>query len=195
MTFPVVGLDCEWTPVRKKNQKADVALLQIATIDGSCFLFRTCLMDKISHSLAAFLDDPNILKVGVGISTDVTFLKDKFNELTIRSYFDLRHLARMCNIFSERESLSDLTKAILDFELQKDIILDCVWEQTILNESWVQYAALDALVGVRIFEKLLPLFHEQESDEPFNVISRIDLIKKYFINLGSPCYQFLNRNM
>ena len=120
-----------------------------------------CNLSKIFTFFQAFLDDPNILKVGVGISTDASNLKDKFNELTIRSCFDLRHLARMCNIFCEKESLSGLTKSLLDIELQKDIILDCVWEQKILKESWVQYAALDALVGVRIFEKLLPLFHEQ----------------------------------
>lgn len=52
MHFPVIGLDCEWTPVRRKNQKADVALLQIATIDGSCVLFRTCMMSEIPNSLA-----------------------------------------------------------------------------------------------------------------------------------------------
>lgn len=109
----------------------------------------------------ALLADRNVIKVGVGISTDAAFLKEKFNELVTQGCFDLRHLARMCNIYSEKESLGGLTKSLLDVELKKDIILDCVWENTNLKDSWIQYAALDALVGVRIFHKLLPLFHEQ----------------------------------
>jgi len=47
LSYPVIGLDCEWTPVRRKKQLPDVALLQIATRDGYCVLFRTCFMEEV----------------------------------------------------------------------------------------------------------------------------------------------------
>lgn len=45
-------MDCEWTATRIKNKKPNVALLQIATADGCCFLFRTCFMNEVPASLS-----------------------------------------------------------------------------------------------------------------------------------------------
>lgn len=45
-------MDCEWTATRIKNKKPDVALLQIATRDGYCVLFRTCFMNEVPASLS-----------------------------------------------------------------------------------------------------------------------------------------------
>lgn len=106
------------------------------------------------------LSDPCILKVGVGIFNDGEFLKHKYPELNIKGRFDIRYFSRFCNVFSKNESLKELTKALLPFELQKENILQYKWDDYLDNEM-VQYAALDALAGVLIFEKLLPLFHEQ----------------------------------
>lgn len=49
--FPVIGMDCEWTPVHRKKEKPDVALLQIATNDGFCILLRTCFMTELPHAM------------------------------------------------------------------------------------------------------------------------------------------------
>jgi ribonuclease D len=193
--FPVIGMDCEWTATRQKNQKPDVALLQIATKDGWCVLFRTCFMSKVPASLVKLLADPAVMKVGVGIYSDGKFLKQKFKNLEVKSLFDLRYFSRLCNVFSRNETLKELTKALLPFELQKENVLTFNWEREKLDDEMVQYAALDALAGILIFEKLLPLFHEQESEEPFHSTSRSELIKRYFTDRDSPCYQFLDTKL
>lgn len=195
ITFPVIGMDCEWTATRIKNKKPDVALLQIATRDGYCVLFRTCFMNEVPASLSKLLADPNIMKVGVGIYSDGKFLKQKYKNLQVKALFDLRYFTRLCNVFSKNESLKELTRTLLPFELQKENVLNFVWECHKLDEEMIHYAALDALAGVLIFEKLLPLFHEQESEEPFHVTPRSELIKRYFIYQDSPCYQFLDTKL
>lgn len=110
------------------------------------------------------------MKVGVGIYSDGKFLKQKFKNLEVKSLFDLRYFSRLCNVFSRNETLKELTKALLPFELQKENVLSFNWEREKLDEEMVQYAALDALAGILIFEKLLPLFHEQVNSEKFYVL-------------------------
>ncbi|XKL62466.1 hypothetical protein PGB90_002299 [Kerria lacca] len=192
--FPVIGMDCEWTPVHRKKEKPDVALLQIATNDGFCILLRTCFMTELPHAMLELLSDPCILKVGVGIFNDGEFLKHKYPELNIKGRFDIRYFSRFCNVFSKNESLKELTKALLPFELQKENILQYKWDDYLDNEM-VQYAALDALAGVLIFEKLLPLFHEQESEVPFHTISSSELIERYFFNRNSICNPFVDTKL
>lgn len=101
------------------------------------------------------------MKVGVGIYSDGKFLKQKYKNLQVKALFDLRYFTRLCNVFSKNESLKELTRTLLPFELQKENVLNFVWECHKLDEEMIHYAALDALAGVLIFEKLLPLFHEQ----------------------------------
>lgn len=183
-SYPVIGLDCEWTPCHRKKQKPDVALLQIATRDGFCVLFRTCFMKVVPSQLLVsnwgfactrkltdhsgsvllsfqkLLADRKVIKVGVGIFHDGLYLRDKFSQVRVNCRLDLRHLSRYCNIYSKKESLAALTAALLPFELQKKNVLSYKWEND-LSDEMVLYAALDALAAVLIFDKLLPLLHEQ----------------------------------
>lgn len=96
--------------------------------------------------------------MGVNIFYDGKFLRDKYPQMRVNSRFDLRHLSRYCKV--KKESLAALTKALLPFELEKKNILTYKWENA-LSDEMVKYAALDALAGVLIFDKLLSLFHTQ----------------------------------
>ena len=107
------------------------------------------------------MSDRKIIKVGVGIFNDGKVLHHKFQNCQVVGRLDIRYLSRSCNVFSKSESLKELTKSLLHFELDKDNVLFYNWNSYELDEETARYAALDALAGVKIFEKLLPLYHEQ----------------------------------
>lgn len=107
------------------------------------------------------MSDRNIVKVGVGIFHDGKVLQLKFPECEVVGRLDVRYLSRSCNIYSKGESLKELTKSLLHYELDKDNVLYYNWEMYELDDETARYAALDALAGVKIFERLLPLYHEQ----------------------------------
>ena len=69
----VVGFDTETRPrFEARSAKRKVALIQIATA-STCGLFRTSEMGfSVPPSLAALLEDEQVLKVGVGVAVGVS---------------------------------------------------------------------------------------------------------------------------
>lgn len=111
--------------------------------------------------LQNFLNDKSIIKTGVSVFYDGEILKSKYNSCRISGRLDIRYLTRQCNVYSKKETLKELTNSLLPYELDKGNVLRYCWNYHILDDETTQYAALDALAGVHIFEKLLPLYHEQ----------------------------------
>ncbi|XP_063688761.1 bifunctional 3'-5' exonuclease/ATP-dependent helicase WRN-like [Bolinopsis microptera] len=91
----VLGMDCEW------NDKSKIALIQVATVDD-VFLFRiTKFADKqIPTTLRDILENPDIIKVGVGIENDAKKLRDDY-KCNLKSWVDLRNLAVNTNAYAK----------------------------------------------------------------------------------------------
>ncbi|KAK3882734.1 hypothetical protein Pcinc_012907 [Petrolisthes cinctipes] len=149
-----VGLDCEW--VQAGRQRRAVAILQLASFSGTCVLVRLPnLAPNFPPSLAEFLEDESILKVGVGSIEDSNYLTSDYG-LKVRGCVDLRHLAQMCPGQDGRLGLSGLAEHYLNITMDKDWrIRASDWEAGKLTPRQRQYAAEDALVGIKLLVSIV----------------------------------------
>ncbi|MDO5035465.1 MAG: 3'-5' exonuclease [Porphyromonas sp.] len=148
----VLGFDTETKPVFKKGVEPNkVALLQLSS-DRLVVLFRlnTLQDSKALKPLQKLLRDKSILKVGVGIKDDVAELA-KDTELVTLQVLDLRKLSSAAEI--EVLSLSKLYAVLYGKRLSKGQRTSN-WENETLTEAQVEYAALDAVAGYRIYQGL-----------------------------------------
>lgn len=148
--FRVLGFDCEW--VNEQGNRHPVALLQLASHRGLCALIRLCEMKRIPQELSDLLNDPAIVKVGVGPLDDAKLLKNDYN-LKVESTLDLRHLAERCGVPGPY-GMAKLAESTLGIKLDKHWrIRASNWENDQLTERQVAYAASDAHVAVELFQK------------------------------------------
>ena len=87
----VLGFDTETRASFKKNQRYDVALLQLAT-ETHAYLFR---LNKfpLNPELTAILADPGIVKAGVAIRDDVKVLQKRL-DFEDKNFVDLAKVAK-----------------------------------------------------------------------------------------------------
>ncbi|KAM6202086.1 exonuclease 3'-5' domain-containing protein 2 [Rhynchocyon petersi] len=157
--FPVLGLDCEW--VNLEGRVRPLSLLQMASPSGFCVLVRLPLLIRggktLPRTLLDILADGTILKVGVGCSEDANKLLQDYG-LVVKGCLDLRNLAmkQRNNLLCNGLSLKSLAETILNFPLNKSLLLRCSnWDAENLTEDQVIYAARDAQISVALFLHLL----------------------------------------
>ncbi|KAL1465544.1 hypothetical protein WDU94_005101 [Cyamophila willieti] len=158
----VLGLDCEWVTIG--SHRGSVSLLQLASPDGVCALFRLPKiyqydyfsdLKSIPQSLEDLLFNENILKVGVAIENDSKYLSEDYNVL-LSSWLDLRHLARDNNVTPK--GLAYLAQETVGIKLEKKFnVRVSNWDADVLTEEQIHYAAMDAYVAVRIFSHFVAL--------------------------------------
>lgn len=146
------------------QKRSKVSLIQLCSSRGLCALIRVCKFpDNLPLELRNFLEDPEVIKVGVTPLTDSKFLFKDYG-INTRSTFDLRFLG----LFSKPTyvgGLAKLSKAVLDIELDKDWRLVCSdWEKNELSHRQSNYAAYDAFVAVEIFCKLYKSIQSSQED-------------------------------
>ncbi|KAM7362483.1 exonuclease 3'-5' domain-containing 2 isoform 2-T2 [Cochliomyia hominivorax] len=146
----VLGFDCEWVTVG--GTRRPTALLQLASGQGLCALFRLSCMKQIPKSLRDLLEDDEILKVGIAPQGDAQNLSHDYG-VGVASTLDLRFLAALTG--RKPEGLAKMSKSVLNVEIDKHWRIVCSnWEAQELSEKQLLYAANDALVAVEIFKKL-----------------------------------------
>ena len=147
----VVGFDTETRPSFIRGQGHKIALLQLST-DSVAYLFRLNKMG-IPDSVADFLADANIIKVGVSI-------KDDFSSLASRRVFNpagFVELQELCGEMGiEEKGLQKMYGLLFGERISKNQQLSN-WEIEKLTESQRQYAAIDAWAGLRIYRYLTEL--------------------------------------
>ena len=144
----VLGFDTETRPSFKKGRVNGVALLQLSS-DTHSFLFR---INKIGlpGPLVKILSDPQILKVGVAIKDDIKGLQ-KFHSFKSDGFLELQEYVGQLGI--ESYSLKKLTAIVLNFRISKRQQVSN-WEASELSAGQLRYAATDAWVSLKIFERL-----------------------------------------
>ncbi|XP_074146574.1 exonuclease 3'-5' domain-containing protein 2 isoform X1 [Sminthopsis crassicaudata] len=156
---PVLGIDCEWVNIEGKA--CPISLLQMASPTGRCILLRLPKLISgkaaLPQTLLDILEDSKILKVGVGCREDASKLFQDY-DLTVRGCLDLRNLAmkQRRDLLQNGLSLKSLAETILNFPLNKSLLLRCSnWDAEELTEEQVAYAARDAQISVALFLHLL----------------------------------------
>ncbi|KAJ7071520.1 ribonuclease H-like domain-containing protein [Mycena amicta] len=155
------GIDIEWRPTYVKGQPENpVALLQLANAD-TILLLHLCHMKSIPTNLRTFLEDPDIVKAGVGIQGDVKKLYRDVG-VSLCGCVDLSLLARSVDNsrwkgkFSEPIGLARLIATYEDLLLFKGKVTRSNWEKP-LDPEQLEYASNDCYAGYTLFAKLSPM--------------------------------------
>lgn len=143
-----LGFDTETRPSFRRGQSFNVALLQLST-HSVCFLIR---LNKIglTPEIKSILEDENIRKIGVSIHDDFHNLH-KIYSLEPRGFVDLQGFVKNYNIADN--SLSRIYAILFGQRISKGQRLTN-WEASHLTPHQQEYAALDALACIKIYDHL-----------------------------------------
>lgn len=156
----VLGFDTETKPSFKKGSMNRVSLIQLSNLETAYLIriHKTGLPD----ALVRFLQNPAILKVGVGIRDDVKALQ-KIRTFEPEGFVELQNLAR--ELGYEDTSLKKLAGLVLGARISKRQRLSN-WELPELSAGQLVYASTDAWIAIAIYKSLM-------SSIPLNHISSI----------------------
>jgi ribonuclease D len=147
----VLGVDCETKPAFKKGVFHPVSLIQIASSD-------IVYLIRINHtgftdSVISLLQDKNIIKAGVDLHNDMREL-NKIRSFNPENIIDLNHLAKEKGFLST--GAKKLTALLLGFRISKRMQTSN-WENEVLSESQIIYAATDAWISREIYFYLMSI--------------------------------------
>jgi len=145
---PFLGFDTETKPSFKKGVVNKVSLLQLSTRDMA-FLIRLN-MTGLTDELLDILSNKNIIKVGVAVHDDVKDLV-KLKHFEPAGFVDLQNYAELFRI--KDKSLKKLAAIVLGIRISKSQQTSN-WENDVLSEAQVKYAATDAWVSYMIYKQL-----------------------------------------
>jgi len=158
----VVGIDLEWKTSKNSTSYNKVALIQIAKADTVLLIPTNSRDHSAPKALHILFQDPKIVKVGVGVEGDLLKLWRDFqidansytelNDLVLLSRFDLGINPKEPTKFFGLEQMANL----VGYPKWKNKDIACSnWENRPLSWDQLHYAALDALMGTRIFWRML----------------------------------------
>lgn len=146
-----LGFDTETKPAFKKGEVFKVALLQLST-ETDAYLIRMHYI-KDFQPIKAVLEDRNILKVGVAIRDDLKALQKTFS-FTPGNFVELQNLAKEKGL--QNFGLKGMTEEVLQAGLSKGPKMTN-WELPHLTEPQLLYAATDAWIGLKLYQKIIDL--------------------------------------
>lgn len=147
-TEPVIGFDTETRPSFRPGVTFRVSLLQLST-PTVCYLFR---LNKIplAKPILQLLENQEVLKIGADVAGDLRSLR-QIRHFRDRGFIDLQSIAGEWGI--EEKSLRKLSAIVLGQRVSKAQRLSN-WEAATLTDKQQLYAATDAWVCIRIYDKL-----------------------------------------
>ena len=144
----VLGFDTETRPSFKAGVTNKVSLLQLSTYEH-CYLIRLNKV-KFSNKLMSVLQRSDILKIGADVAGDLRSL-NKLRNFTPRGFIDLQSEVGKFGI--EDKSLRKMSGIVLGQRVSKAQRLSN-WEAQSFTEQQMMYAATDAWVCLKIYDKL-----------------------------------------
>ncbi len=146
---PMIGFDTETRPSFRPGVTFRVSLLQLST-PKVCYLFR---LNKIplAKPILQLFEDPKILKIGADVAGDLRSLR-QIRHFRDAGFVDLQTIAPQWGI--GEKSLRKLSAIVLGQRVSKAQRLSN-WEAATLTDKQQLYAATDAWVCIRIYERLL----------------------------------------
>ena len=143
-----LGFDTETRPSFKKGQVYRVALLQLST-ETDAFLFRLHRLTQF-QALVQIFENRAVPKVGVAIRDDIKQLLKVF-QFKPENFIELQDVAKAKGL--QNFGLKGMTEEVLNAGLSKGPKLTN-WEAQELTEQQLKYAATDAWIGLKLFQKL-----------------------------------------
>ncbi len=143
-----LGFDTETRPSFKKGEFYKTALLQLATLDAA-YLIRLHSITRF-EAIKNIFENKEIVKVGAAIRDDLKSLQKIF-KFEPQTFVELQTLAKTKKITNM--GLKGMTEEVLDHTISKGP-KTTNWEAAHLTERQLRYAATDAWIGLKIFQKL-----------------------------------------
>lgn len=147
--WPVLGFDTETRPSFRPGVTYRVSLLQLSSPER-CYLFRLNRI-PLAKPLLQLLGSGDVLKVGADVSGDLRSLR-QLRHFRDGGFVDLQSIASEWGI--AEKSLRKLSAIVLGQRVSKAQRLSN-WEAAALTDKQRLYAATDAWVCTRIYERLL----------------------------------------
>ncbi len=147
----IVGFDTESKPVFRRDEQAEVSLIQIATMTD-VYLFR---INKIGFppALCDFIAHPSIYKIGLSLHDDYKVMRRKMM-VEPQGFVELQ---RLCPGYGIKDSGLQRIYAILFNERISKSQRVTNWEAKELTPKQLDYVALDAYACLRIYNFLMSL--------------------------------------
>lgn len=146
---PLLGFDTETRPSFRPGVTYRVSLLQLSSAER-CYLFR---LNKIplAKPILRLLENRDLPKIGADVAGDLRALR-QIRHFRDGGFVDLQTIAPQWGI--EEKSLRKLSAIVLGQRVSKAQRLSN-WEATTLTDKQQLYAATDAWVCTRIYDRLL----------------------------------------
>ncbi len=143
----VIGFDTETRPSFRKGVVNKVALMQLST-RKCCYLFR---LNKIGmpEGLKRLLEDPDKLKIGLSIHDDFHNIRNLCGEFEPAGFIDLQPFVKKYSIADN--SLARIYGILFGQRISKGQRLTN-WEAEELTPNQQNYAALDAIACIQIYD-------------------------------------------
>ncbi len=144
----VIGFDTETRPSFRAGVSYRVALLQLST-PTEAFLFRLNRI-PLAKPLIDLLEDGAVKKIGASIDGDLRALH-RLRHFREKGFVDLQSIVPRWGI--EEKSVRKMSAIVLGKRVSKAQRLSN-WEAQSLTEKQQRYAATDAWVCIRIYDRL-----------------------------------------
>ncbi len=145
---PFVGFDTETKPTFNKGEYNQTALIQLATLNNA-YIIRVKELG-INNVLKNFMEDRDLLKVGISIRDDLKELK-KTRPFKPGGFIDLNDIAAELGI--TQIGMRSLTGIFLKGRVSKSQQTSN-WESQELTTGQLTYAATDAWICTKIYTML-----------------------------------------
>lgn len=149
MSHKIIGFDTETRPSFQAGVMYKVSLLQLSTPE-CCYLFRLNRV-ALSRPILKLLESDQVKKVGADVSGDLRSLR-QLRHFRDRGFIDLQTIAPEWGI--GEKSLRKISAIVLGRRVSKAQRLSN-WEAQSLTDKQMLYAATDAWVCTRIYDRLM----------------------------------------
>ena len=146
---PVIGFDTETRPSFRPGVTFRVSLLQLSSPEV-CYLFRLNRI-PLDKAILQLFENKRLLKVGADVAGDLRSLR-QIRHFRDAGFIDLQAIAPEWGI--AEKSLRKLSAIVLGQRVSKAQRLSN-WEAATLTDKQQLYAATDAWVCTRIYDRLL----------------------------------------
>ena len=146
---PVIGFDTETRPSFRPGVTFRVSLLQLSPPEV-CYLFRLNRI-PLDKAILQLFENKRLLKVGADVAGDLRSLR-QIRHFRDAGFIDLQAIAPEWGI--AEKSLRKLSAIVLGQRVSKAQRLSN-WEAATLTDKQQLYAATDAWVCTRIYDRLL----------------------------------------
>lgn len=145
----ILGFDTETRASFKVGEVYKVALLQLAT-ETDAYLIRLHGIKQF-ESIQSIFENLQVLKVGVALRDDLKALQKLF-KFVPENFVELQTVAKEKGL--KNMGLRGMTEEVMQATLSKKAKISN-WEIKTLSPEQIMYAATDAWIGLKLYQKII----------------------------------------